>query len=121
MLDLQTRVATLKRPALLARAARFGLDDYRRTVHLQRILQHEDLPGHAEAIVQLLDIEAEMNTRRETRCGTYSPARHVDILIAISAETSLMQATAKPQEMDCSILQFTKYPDHLADGSATER
>jgi len=35
MLDLQTRLATLERPHLLARAARFGVDDYKRDTHLR--------------------------------------------------------------------------------------
>ncbi len=94
MLDIQTRVNTLTRPRLLARAARFGVDDYRRAIHLPRLLQTGELPRHAEAIIRLLDIEAEMNTARETRSGNYSPARHVEALIAIAGEVRLMNDTA---------------------------
>lgn len=93
MLDIHTRIATLKRPALLARAARFGVDDYRRDAHLRRILQTEDLPRHADAIMRLLDIESDMNTARQDRSGSYSPARHVEVLIAIAGEARLMRAT----------------------------
>lgn len=94
MLDLHTRIATLKRPSLLARAARFGLDDYRRSVHLCRLLQTERLPRHAEAIMRLLDIESEMETLRMNRSGDYRPARHVEVLIAIGGEAALMRALA---------------------------
>lgn len=94
MLDLQTRIATLKRPALLARAARFGVDEYRREVHLRRILGTEHLPRHAAALVQLLDREAEHNAMRKGHDGHYRPARHVEILIAIMGEAQLMRATA---------------------------
>jgi len=94
MLDLHTRIATLKRPVLLARAARFGVDDYRRAIHLRRILQTETLPRHGHALVQLLDIEAEMNTLRTGHAASYRPARHVEVLITIMGEAHLMRATA---------------------------
>ena len=93
MLDIHTRLAALKRPKLLARAARFGVDDYRRSLHLAKILQSDDLPRYAQAIMQLFDIENEMNTARQEGSGNYSYARHVDVLIAIAGEAKLMQAT----------------------------
>ncbi|MCG3266225.1 DUF6477 family protein [Yoonia sp. I 8.24] len=93
MLDLDTRIAGLKRPTLLARAARFGVDDYRRDVHLHRILGAGHLPRHAEAIMRLLDIEAGFNTQRVARDGDYRIAQHVDVLIAIAGEAQLMRAT----------------------------
>jgi hypothetical protein len=93
MLDLETRIAGLKRPILLARAARFGLDEYRRDVHLHRILGAGHLPRHAEAIMRLLDIEASYNLQRTDRSGEYRIAQHVDVLIAIAGEAQLMRAT----------------------------
>ncbi|MCK0094417.1 DUF6477 family protein [Yoonia sp. F2084L] len=94
MLDLHTRIATLSRPTLLARAARFGVDDYRRSIHLRRILQSDTLPRHGHAIMQLLDIEAEIDALRTDQSANYRPARHVDVLIAILGEAQLMRATA---------------------------
>ncbi|MGJ8622367.1 MAG: DUF6477 family protein [Yoonia sp.] len=94
MLDLQTRIATLKRPALLARAARFGVDDYRRDIHLRPILKTERLPRHAAALMQLLELEAEQESTRKGRAGDYRPARHVAVLIAILGEAQLMRATS---------------------------
>ena len=94
MLDLHTRIATLQRPKLLARAARLGLDEYRREVHLRRILQCERLPRHGAALMQLLDLEAELNALRLAKTGDYRPSRHVEILIAILGEAQLMRATA---------------------------
>lgn len=94
MLDLHSRIATLKRPPLLARAARFGVDDYRRGVHLRRVLQSDVLPRHGKAITQLLDIEAEMDALRRDQSAAYRPARHVEVLIAILGEAQLMRATA---------------------------
>ena len=94
MLDLHTRIATLKRPSLLARAARFGVDDYRRTVHLRRILQSDSLPRHGQAIMQLLDIEAEMDGLRLSDSANYRPAHHVEVLVALLGEAQLLRATA---------------------------
>lgn len=93
MLDIQTRLATLKRPKLLARAARFGVDDYRRDTHLRRLLNCDDLPRAAQALMQLFDIESEMNTARLAKSGNYSPARHVEVLIAIAGEGRILQQT----------------------------
>jgi hypothetical protein len=93
MLDIRTRLATLKRPMLLARAARFGADDYRREVHLKRLLSCDTLPKPADAIMRLLDLEAETNAWRMAKSGNYSAAHHVEILIAIAGETRVMQAT----------------------------
>ena len=93
MLDLQTRIATLQRPSLLARAARFGVDEYRRSVHLRRILQTDRLPKHGAAVMQLLEREAEMDTQRREKTGHYRPAHHVEVLIAILGEAKLMRAT----------------------------
>ena len=52
MLDINTRLANLKRPKLLARAVRFGIDDYRRDVHLKRLLDKDRTPRSADAIMQ---------------------------------------------------------------------
>jgi hypothetical protein len=94
MLDLHTRIATLKRPALLARAARFGVDDYRRDVHLRRILGRENLPRSGPALMQLLDVEVDMEAQRKEHAASYRPARHVEVLIAILGEAHLLRATA---------------------------
>ncbi|WP_342071099.1 DUF6477 family protein [Yoonia algicola] len=94
MLDLHTRIATLERPTLLARAARFGVDDYRREVHLRRIIGRETLPRSGPALMQLLDIEAEIDTQRRNDAASYRPARHVEVLIAILGEAHLLRATA---------------------------
>lgn len=94
MIDVMSRIRQIERPALLARAARFGADEYRRTVHLPRLLKTAALPRPAAAIMQLLELELAVNARRIAKQGDYSPAHHVDLLIAISAEARLLVATA---------------------------
>lgn len=93
MLDIMTRLRSLQRPTLLARAARFGTDDYRRAVHLARILKTDPLPRPAAAVVALLDIEADLNARRLAKQARYSLAQHIDVLIALTGEARLLVAT----------------------------
>lgn len=93
MLDIQTRVAQLRRPNLLVRAARFGFDDYVRNTHLKRILKTEIIPRPAPAVVALLDIEQQLDIARKEKQATYSVARHVDVLIALMAEAQALAST----------------------------
>ncbi len=94
MLDLQTLVSTLKRPGLLVRAARFGLDDYRRDVHLRRILKTEPLPRTGAALMRLMDKEAELNDMRRAKSAEYNPTLHISVLTAIMGEARILQATS---------------------------
>ena len=95
MLDIETRIKTLKRPKMLARAARFGVDEYRRDVHLPRLISFDRMPRNGEALVVLMDLEEEMNRQRVSRSGDYRLALHVAVLIAIAGEARLLRASAK--------------------------
>ena len=57
-------IGALNRPRLLVQAARFGVDDYNRATCLARLLKSLSLPRYGEAILRLLDIEADLNDRR---------------------------------------------------------
>lgn len=99
MLDIQTLVSQLKRPKLLVRAARFGLDDYKRERDLLRVLKCMRIPRPGDAIMQLLDVEAALNERRVARDATYMLSQHIDALTAIMGEARLLQASAaRPQQ-----------------------
>jgi len=93
MTDPLSMLNQLRRPPLLIEAARLGLADYRRETALRRHLGILRPPTGAAALLALIEIEAEID--RERRCGGagYSPARHVDVLIAMMAEARLMRAT----------------------------
>lgn len=78
---------TLRRPRLLIRAARFGLRNYRRERDLLRMLPQSRLPTPGRAIDNLLDVESDMESKRKLGDASYSVARHVDILIALMAES----------------------------------
>lgn len=92
MQDTLTLLSQIKRPALLMRAARLGAEDYRRTVHLPRLLGYGHLPRHNAALLRLIDLERELNEQRQTDAGTYSLLRHIDVLIAILGEARTLRA-----------------------------
>jgi hypothetical protein len=97
MQDLMTMITTLRRPRLLARAAKFGAQDYNRERHLQRILGYGRLPGNGAALMRLMDMEREQNTLRKEEDAAYSLVRHLDLLIALLGEAQLYQASRAAQ------------------------
>lgn len=86
MQDLLGTLGALHRPPLLIRAARIGLEEYRREVHLRKYMSDGSLPRSALALIRLLETEAILERERQTRAMGYSPARHVDVLIAMMGE-----------------------------------
>ncbi len=96
MQDILSRVEGLKRPPLLVRAARFGLDDYNREGQLPRLLRTLAPPRAGAAILSLLDIEADLDERRRDQSADYSVARHVEVIIALMAEARLLRAVVRP-------------------------
>ena len=96
MKDLQAMISGLRRPKLLVRAARFGVDEYNRTRHLGRILRSEALPRTGPAILRLLEVEATLEDRRVAGTADYSAARHVEVLIALMGEARILRAMQAP-------------------------
>lgn len=97
MLDLASLLASLKRPRLLVRAARHGLGDYRRKIHLPRILGGTAPERPAQVALVLMDMEEQMNIERKTRDANYSAARHVMVLIALMHEAQVLaEAKLRP-------------------------
>lgn len=92
MQDLLTRITQIRRPALLLRAARFGLRDYHRDRHLHRLLGPGHLPRPALAALRLSEDEAALDQARRHRDPVYSLVRHLDVLIALLGEVQLLQA-----------------------------
>ncbi len=97
MQDLMTMIATLRRPRLLARAAKHGAQDYDRERHLQRILGYGSLPGTGAALMRLIEMEKEVNAKRTAEDAAYSLVRHLDILIALLGEAQLFKASRASQ------------------------
>ncbi|MCL6281976.1 DUF6477 family protein [Ruegeria sp. 2012CJ41-6] len=98
MQDLTTMLSTLRRPRLLIRAARHGVQEYRRDRHLPRILGYGTLPRPAASLMRLMELERELDERRRSDDAGYSVIRHLDLLIAMMGEAQLLKASRAP---DC--------------------
>jgi hypothetical protein len=89
MTEIQRRLNSLRRPRLLVRAARLGLSDYARERDLKRMFVPKTPPGPGQAVQPLMDREAEIDAVRREGGAAYSAARHVEVLIALIAESRL--------------------------------
>lgn len=92
---------TTRRPRLLLRTARIGLADYERERDLRRIMRLPASPAPGPATVcTLLEMEAgqeAQRTRPPVEVGdTWRAARHVEVLIALMAESRLMAEVVVP-------------------------
>tara|TARA_R110002012_G_scaffold12287_11_gene54948 strand:+ start:6552 stop:6848 length:297 start_codon:yes stop_codon:yes gene_type:complete len=93
MQDILSRLNAIHRPHLLMRAARIGAENYRRSIHLRRLLGFDGYPRSGAALIQLIEIEAELNTQRKMADAGYSLIRHVEVLIAMIGEARLLRTT----------------------------
>lgn len=91
MKDIQGMLADLRRPSLLIRAARAGLDNYNRRPHLRRVLCLTEDVRPAQTVLQLMEIEAQLNEDRQAGTAHYSVVRYVDVLVALLGEAQLLQ------------------------------
>jgi hypothetical protein len=83
----------LRRPRLLARAAREGARMYRRERDLRTSLPGMTGPRKGVDIVsRLLGIEAQIEAERVSGAYSYSPMRHVGVLSALVAESLALAA-----------------------------
>ncbi|WP_166415615.1 DUF6477 family protein [Cochlodiniinecator piscidefendens] len=91
MTDLMSLLETLRRPSLLIRAARHGLDHYCRDRDLLRIMKSGAMPSPGQAVATLMSEERGYEEKRKTGDASYSVARHVEVLIALMAEARVMR------------------------------
>mgnify|MGYP001827845069 CR=1 FL=1 len=97
MQDVISMLHSLRRPTLLMRAARIGSEDYRRDMHLPRLLGYGVMPRHAAALLRLIDLESDVNALRIAGDSSYSLVRHVDLLIAMLGEARILRASQTSQ------------------------
>lgn len=80
-------LASLRRPRLLAKAARAGLKHYVRDVHLDRVLSPTDRASRGASLFDSLrSLEADIEEARRAQTADYSVKRHVAVLVALLAE-----------------------------------
>lgn len=90
MTDFRSILTTLRRPRLLIRAARHGVQDYRRDRDLRRLIGPAIFPSPDAAMPHLIRAEEEVELSRKAGSASYSITRHIDLLIALMAEARLM-------------------------------
>lgn len=90
MTDFRRLLSDLRRPALLLRAARFGLADYQRDRDLKRLLSEAAAGGPEKTLPRLLREERLLEETRRAGDASYSLTRHIELLIALLAEVSLL-------------------------------
>lgn len=89
MSDYSKILSEMRRPGLLMRAVRFGLADYHRGRLLKRLVPGETM---ADRIVpRLFEAEARLEEIRRNGDATYSISDHVEVLVALIAETRLLR------------------------------
>ncbi|WP_425101270.1 DUF6477 family protein [Tropicibacter sp. S64] len=91
MKDVLGILSELRRPPLLIRAARIGAQDYRREIHLGRILGTAALPRAGAAAMRLMELEIDLDDRRRRAEAGYSVSHHVEVLAALMGEARLLQ------------------------------
>ena len=84
MTRITEQPSSLRRPALMIRAARLGLSHYSRDRDLRSILGAQ--PGAGQALPALMDAEARAEATRTSGAAGYSLRRHLALLIALMAE-----------------------------------
>jgi hypothetical protein len=89
MTDIDGQMTALRRPRLLVRAAKIGLEDYVRERDLKRMFAPDVPPRPGQAMGELMDREAEIEAVRQAGGAAYSAARHVEVLTALIAECRL--------------------------------
>lgn len=94
MKDILGLLNDLRRPRLLIRAARIGVQDYRRDPHLHSLLGYGALPRSGPALMSLVELEADLDEMRRKDDAGYSIARHVEVLTAMMGEARLLGGTA---------------------------
>ena len=99
MRHIELRLNTLKRPKLILEAARNGLAGYDPGRHLPALIGrslHRSKIGQLDC---LLDMEENYNRLRKEKRAEYSPARHLQYLIAKIAEYTNLKKTKDQRPM----------------------
>ena len=91
MSDPMSRLASLSRPRLLVRAAKFGIAEFNRNRALRRLMPGEAPPAPGQAFEMLWEREDAMDTARREGTAHYSPARHIELLAALIHEARIAE------------------------------
>lgn len=90
MRDIRTALENLRRPRLLMTAARSGLVNCKRDRDLRRLIGTEPRAPMEITLPKLLSEESRLEAIRLTGDAGYPVGRHIDVLVALLAEASLL-------------------------------
>lgn len=88
MTDPRPHLAALRRPRILMAAVRFALHDYQRGRMLKRLTPGETAPDRV--LPRLIATEARIEETRQAGDAAYSIAEHIEVLVAMVAESRLL-------------------------------
>lgn len=87
----------IKRPRILIRAAKIGLEWYRRDRDLRKVIHSMTTPTPERAVERLVAAERELEEIRATGQAHYDVHRHIAVLTALLGEARLL-----PKKPDCA-------------------
>lgn len=86
MTDVTLWINGLRRPGLLMNAARHGLNEYNREQVLKRVMPSAVKRSPERALEALIPVEETLESARRAGDASYTPSRHVEVMIALMAE-----------------------------------
>ncbi|RLJ41662.1 hypothetical protein BCF46_2628 [Litoreibacter meonggei] len=95
MIDLTRQLTDLRRPRLLVRAARHGISHYQRNRDLRRITGQSRSDSPRIVVETLLHQEEQLEQTRLAHDGTYNVNKHIELLIALMAESRALPTPAR--------------------------
>lgn len=87
----------IRRPRILVRAAKIGLEWYRRERDLKKVIHSLTTPTPERALARLVAAEQELEENRTTGQAHYDVHRHIMVLTALLCEARLL-----PKKPDCT-------------------
>ena len=87
----------IRRPKILVRTAKIGLEWYRRERDLKKVMNTLTTPTPERAVERLISAERELEEVRTAGEAHYDVHRHIAVLTALLAEARLL-----PKKPDCA-------------------
>ncbi len=97
MKDTNDMLDAIRRPRILIRAAKIGLEWYRRERDLTKVIHAMAPPAPERAMEKLVAAERELEAFRVTGQANYDVRRHIAVLTALLGEARLL-----PKKPDCA-------------------
>ncbi len=96
MVQENEMISAIRRPRILVRTARIGLEWYRRERDLKKLINTLTTPAPEQAVEKLAAAERELEEVRAAGHAHYDVQRHVAVLTALLGELRLV-----PKKPDC--------------------